>query len=135
MTDIKKDLQKKEAELEKGVERTRAKRVFTPAVDIVEQKDYILLFADMPGVDEKSVDITLDKDSLTIHGSVEPETHKGYRLAISEYGTGDYERTFTVSNEIDREKIIASVKDGVLRLTLPKVAVAGTRKIPVKGNA
>ncbi len=135
MTDRKKDLQKNEAELEKVVERTRAKRVFTPAVDIVEQKDYILLFADMPGVDEKSIDITLDKDSLTIHGSVEAETHKGYSLAISEYGTGDYERTFTVSNEIDREKIIASVKDGVLRLTLPKAAVAGTRKIPVKGNA
>ena len=135
MTDRKKDLQKKEAELEKVVERTREKRVFTPAVDIVEQKDYILLFADMPGVDEKTVDITLEKDSLTIHGSVEAETHKGYRLAISEYGTGDYERTFTVSNEIDREKIIASVKDGVLRLTLPKAVVAGTRKIPIKGNA
>jgi len=135
MTDTKRDLLKKEAELEKGIERTRAKRVFTPAVDIVEQKDYILLFADMPGVDEKTVDVTLDKDLLTIHGNVEPETHKGHRLVLSEYGTGDYERTFTVSNEIDREKIIASVKDGVLRLTLPKAAAARTRKIPVTGNA
>ncbi|MEN8262791.1 MAG: Hsp20/alpha crystallin family protein [Nitrospirota bacterium] len=135
MTDTKRDLLKKEAELEKGVERTRAKMVFTPAVDIIEQKDYILLFADMPGVDEKTVDVTLDKDLLTIHGSVEPETQKGHRLVLSEYGTGDYERTFTVSNEIDREKIIASVKDGVLRLTLPKAAAARTRKIPVTGNA
>ncbi len=135
MTDTKRDLLKKEAELEKGIERTRAKSVFTPAVDIVEQKDYILLFADMPGVDETTVDVTLDKDLLTIHGSVEQETHKGHRLVLSEYGTGDYERTFTVSNEIDREKIIASVKDGVLRLTLPKAAAARTRKIPVTGNA
>ncbi len=135
MTDIKKDLQKKELELEKGVERTRAKRVFTPAVDIIEQKDYILLFADMPGVDENTVDVTLDKDLLTIHGSVEAETIKGHRLVISEFGTGDYERTFTVSNDIDREKIIASVKDGVLRLTLPKAVIARTRKIPVTGNA
>ena len=135
MTDTKRDLLKKEVELEKGVERTRAKMVFTPAVDIVEQKDYILLFADMPGVDEKTVDVTLDKDLLTIHGSVEQETHKGQRLVLSEYGTGDYERTFTVSNKIDREKIIASVKDGVLRLTLPKAAAARTRKIPVTGNA
>ena len=135
MTDTKRDLLKKEAELEKGVERTRAKRVFTPAVDIIEQKDYIILLADMPGVDEKTVDVTLDKDLLTIHGSVEAETHKGHSLVISEYGTGDYERTFTVSNEIDREKIIASVKDGVLRLTLPKAAAARTRKIPVTGNA
>ncbi len=135
MTDTKRDLLKKEAALEKGIERTRAKRVFTPAVDIIEQKDYIILFADMPGVDEKTVDVTLDKDLLTIHGSVEQETHKGHRLVLSEYGTGDYERTFTVSNEIDREKIIASVKDGVLRLTLPKAAAARTRKIPVTGNA
>ena len=135
MTDIKKDLQKKEADLEKGEERTRAKRVFTPAVDIIEQKDYILLFADMPGVDEKTVNVSLDKDLLTIHGSVEPETIEGHRLVISEFGTGDYERTFTVTNDIDREKIIASVKDGVLRLTLPKAVIARTRKIPVTGNA
>ena len=135
MTDVKKDLQKKEAELERGVERTTAKRVFTPSVDIIDQKDYILLFADMPGVDENTVNITLDKDLLTIHGSVEQETHKGHRLVISEFGTGDYERTFTVSNEIDREKIVASVKDGVLRLTLPKALAARTRKIPVTGNA
>lgn len=135
MTDTKKDIQKKEAELEKGVERTREQRVYTPRVDIIEKKEYILLVADMPGVDEKSVDVTIEKDLLTIHGSVEPETHKNHRLAISEYGTGDYERTFTISDEIDREHIQASVKDGVLRLTLPKAEAAKTRHIPVTGNA
>jgi HSP20 family molecular chaperone IbpA len=135
MTDREKQLQKKEAELEKGVERTRAKRVYTPPVDIIEQKEYIILLADMPGVDENSVKVTLDKDMLTIHGDVEPEVHKNHRLVISEYGIGDYKRTFALSNEIDREKIKASMKDGVLRLTLPKAATARTRKIPVTGNA
>jgi HSP20 family molecular chaperone IbpA len=135
MTDREKQLQKKEAELEKGVERTRAKRVYTPPVDIIEQKEYIILLADMPGVDENSVKVTLDKDMLTIHGGVEPEVHKNHRLVISEYGIGDYKRTFALSNEIDREKIKASMKDGVLRLTLPKAATARTRKIPVTGNA
>ena len=66
MTDIKRELQKKEAELEKGVEHTRATRVFTPTVDIVEHKNDIVVLADMPGVDEKSVDITLEKELLTI---------------------------------------------------------------------
>ena len=135
MTDTNKELQKKEAELEKGVERTKAKQVYTPAVDIIEKKDNIVLIADMPGVDEKTVDITLEKDLLTIHGNVERDFHKDHRLVISEYGVVDNELTFTISNEIDKDHIRATVKDGVLRLFLPKTATAGTRKISVTGNA
>ncbi len=135
MKDSKKVLQTREKEHERGIERSRAARVFTPAVDIVEQKDYVVLLADMPGVDENTVSVTLDKDLLTIYGSVEPEIHEGHRPVISEYEIGDYERSFTISNGIDRNKIIASVKDGLLRLTLPRAATAGTRKIPVTGNA
>jgi len=134
MTDTTREINKKEAELEKGVETTRATRLFTPTVDIVEHKD-IVMYADMPGVDEKSVDIVLEKDLLTIYGKVEPEIPKNHRLVISEYGVGDYKRTFTVSDEIDRDKIQASVKDGVLKLVLPKAESAKTRKIPVTGNA
>ncbi len=135
MTDTNKELLKKEAELEKGVEPTRATRLYTPTVDIVEHKEDIVMFADMPGVDETSVDITLEKDLLTIYGKVEPEVPENHRLAISEYGVGDYKRTFTVSSEIDRDKIQASVKDGVLKLVLPKAEGAKTRKIQVTGNA
>jgi HSP20 family molecular chaperone IbpA len=135
MTDKKKEIQKKEAELEKGVERTRAKRVYTPTVDIIEKKDYIMLLADMPGVEGKSVNITLEKNLLTIHGTVEPEIQKNHRLVLSEYGVGDYERTFTISNEIDRDHIKASVKDGVLKLVLPKSEIAKTKHIPITGTA
>jgi HSP20 family molecular chaperone IbpA len=135
MTDTRKEVQKKEAGLERGVERTRTKRVYAPAVDIIEKRDDIVLLADMPGVDEKSVDITLEKDLLTIYGHVTGETPENHRLVISEYGTGDYQRTFTLSNEIDREKIQASVKDGVLKLLLPKAETARTRKIPVMAEA
>ncbi len=129
------EIKKREAELEKGIERTKARRVFMPAVDIVEKENDIVLFADMPGVDERSVDITLEKDLLTIHGTVEPDVPENHRLVLSEYGVGDYERTFTLSNEIDREHIKAVVKDGVLRLTLPKAERAKTKKIPVTGTA
>ncbi len=126
---------KKEAELEKGVERTRSRRVYTPAVDIIEREDDIILKADMPGVDENSIDITLEKDLLTIYGRVEGEVPENQRLVISEYGTGDYQRTFTLSNEIDRDQIRATVKDGVLQLVLPKAETARTRKIPVAASA
>ena len=129
-----KDIEKKETEVKEGVERTRSKKLYTPAVDILEGKDSLYLVADMPGVNENSVDITLEKNVLMIYGTVEPEIPEKHRLVSSEYGIGDYQRTFTLSDEIDREKIEATVKNGVLRLTLPKAEVAKTRKIPVKAQ-
>jgi len=135
MTDTLKEVQKKEAELEKGVERIRETRVYTPAVDIIEKGNDIVILADMPGVDENSVDVTLEKDLLTIYGKIEPEIPVNHKLMVSEYGIGDYQRTFTLSSEIDREHIQATVRDGVLRLVLPKADKEKTRKIPVTGHA
>lgn len=129
-----KDIEKRETEVKEGIERTRAKKLYTPQVDIIEGEDRLYLVADMPGVDEKSVDITLEKDVLTIYGTVEPEIPENHRLVSSEYGIGDYQRSFTVSDEIDRERIEATVRNGVLRLTLPKAEAAKTRKIPVKAQ-
>jgi HSP20 family protein len=129
-----KDVQKKEAEVKEGVERTRSKKLYTPPVDIIEGGDSLFLVADMPGVDENSVDITLDKNVLTIYGTVEPEMPENHRLVSAEYGIGDYQRSFTLSDEIDREKIQATLNNGVLRLTLPKAGPAKTRKIPVKAQ-
>lgn len=125
------EMQKKEAEVVEGTERTRAQRVYVPDTDILERKDDIVLTADMPGVDEGSVDITLDKNVLTIGGKVTPSFPDGYRLALSEYGIGDYERSFTLSNEINRDRIQATMKNGVLRLVLPKAEAVKTRKIRV----
>ena len=125
------EMVKKEAANQEGVERTRPRKVYTPAVDILEKKDVIVVTADMPGVDESSIDITLEKNILTIQGRVEPEVPEGYHLAFAEYGIGDYQRAFTISEEVDRDRIEASVKNGVLRLMLPKSAAAKTRKIAV----
>ena len=115
-------------------ERTRNRRVYSPDVDILEQKDAIVLLADMPGTDDKSVTITLDKNVLTLSGTVEPESFKGYTLKYAEYGIGDYQRSFTLSNMINQDKIEASVKDGVLRLILPKAEAAKARKIEVRAS-
>jgi len=135
MQAVRKDIQKKETQLKEGVERTRAKKLYAPAVDIIEGKDDIVVIADMPGVDEKSVDVTLEKETLTIYGKVEPEIPENHRLSYSEYGVGDYQRAFTLSDEINREKIQATVKNGVLKLILPKAESVKTRKIPIKAEA
>ncbi len=115
-------------------ERTRNRPIYAPDVDIYEVEDAIILLADMPGSDDKSVNITLENNILTIFGAVEMEPYKDYTLEFAEYGIGDYQRAFTLSNAIDQSKIDASVKDGVLRLTLPKAESAKARKIAIRAS-
>jgi len=128
------EAQKPEVTTTSDVERTRARRVYVPRVDIYEGTDDIVVVADMPGVDENSVDITLEKNVLTINGYVEPEAPEDYSLTYAEYEAGDYRRSFTLSNQIDQDHIKATVKNGVLRLWLPKSDVAKARKITVKAD-
>jgi HSP20 family protein len=128
-------IQKQEAQAPQGAEFTRARRVFMPRADIYETPDAIIVFSDMPGVDEKNVDITLEKNVLTISGHVEPPPlPSGVRLIYEEYEIGDYLRAFTLSDEVDRDRIEASMKQGVLKVTLPKSTSAKTRKISVKAE-
>ncbi len=134
MAETEKEIQKKEAETPETGERTRATRIYLPQVDIIEHRDDIVVIADMPGVDEKSVDLTLEKNVLTIYGKVSTDIPKDHRLSMSEYGIGDYQRVFTLSDEVDRDKIQATVKNGVLKLVMPKAASAKTTKIPVKAE-
>lgn len=131
MDNIKTDIEKQTAQNPVATERIKSGKVFIPRVDIRETKDAIALVADMPGVDEKSVDITLEKNVLTITGSVVPPVYQDYRIVHAEYDTGDFERAFTISDEVDREKIDATVKNGVLRVTLHKAEKAKVRKIAV----
>lgn len=135
MTEQTMELEKQEAETPAGVERASSRRVYVPRVDIREAGDQVVLTADMPGVDENSVDITLEKNVLTIEGRVEMERPNGYELAYAEYGIGDYHRTFALSNEVDQSRIEATVRNGVLRLVLPKSEVAKTRKIAVRAES
>ena len=118
---------------ETEAERTRAGACFVPRVDIYETEDGITVVADMPGVDEESIDITLEQNVLTINGYIEPRRPEDYSLAYAEYRVGDYERRFTVYDQVDKEKIEATVRDGVLRLELPK-AEPSTKKISVKAG-
>jgi len=124
---------KKKTEVSIPVEQTRPGAVFTPAVDIYETDKEIILLADMPGVKAKDINISLHDNVLTLEGDVTaPESNEEVDI-IREYRTGKFYRQFTLSQLIDQSKIDAEIKDGVLKLKLPKVEAATPRKIEVKG--
>lgn len=126
--------QKQEVTSPEGTERTRECLCFLPHTDIYEEGDQIVIVADVPGANEDSVEVTLEKNILTINAYVNSAMPEGYNLTYAEYEVGDYQRSFRISQEIDRDKIKAVIKDGVLRLFLPKAADARTRKISVKAG-
>ncbi len=122
--------EKKEVKKVAG-EGTRPGPVFIPVVDILENANEIIVLADMPGVESKSVTIDLKDNQLTITGKVDaPEGEKEISL-YKEFNWGDYFRQFTLSNVIDQGKISAKMEKGVLRLVLPKVEKAKPQKIKV----
>ena len=112
-------------------ELTREVRQFVPNVDIFETDEGLVLVADVPGVESEGLDVKLEKNILTIYGRAAPLDVGERELARAEYEPGDYHRSFTLSEEIDQGKIEASLKDGVLSLSLPKAKEALARKITV----
>ena len=123
---------KEKMTLSTAVEQTKPGIVFAPAVDIFETEKELTLLADMPGVKSDNLTIGINKNVLTMSGEVEAPEGENETEVIREYDTGKYFREFTLSNEIDQTKIYAMLKDGVLRLTLPKVEAVTPRKIEVK---
>jgi len=115
-------------------ERMRDRRVYVPRADIYETKEGLTLVMDVPGADKQSVDITLEKNVLTINAYPAAVKFGEHVLAYSEYSDGDYQRSFALSNEIDSAHIVAEVKNGVLTLHLPKVAEVKPQKISIKGG-
>jgi HSP20 family protein len=132
ITDSKALQVKEKAEVTTPAEQTRPGLVFTPAVDIFETEKEITLLADMPGVKSEDLNIDLRDNMLTLDGDVKPPEGTEEVDVIREYQTGNYYRQFTLSQVIDQAKIDAELKDGVLRLRLPKVEAATPRRIAVK---
>ena len=133
--DSNNDLKIKEKhELSGNVEHTRAGIVFTPDVDIFETDQSLTVLADMPGVTPESLTVDLRDDTLTITGGAVQTMAEGERTLITEYETGTYFRQFSLSEVIDQQGIDAQLKNGVLRLTLPKVQKASPRKIAVRSE-
>jgi HSP20 family protein len=112
-------------------ERTRHVPIFVPAADIYETGDALFLSLEMPGVNPDALNIMLDQRVLTISGRSRSSAPEGYSLTHHEYRDGDYERAFTLSEAIDNNKIEAELKEGVLRLKLPKSQPAPAKTINV----
>ncbi len=125
------EVKKQESGAVPATERMKTGNVYLPNVDIIEDREAIVLHADMPGVDEKDVIVTLENDVLTIEGKVHPARWEDHRLAYAEYGVGDYFRSFIINENIDRDKIQATLKDGILTIVLPKAEAAKPKKITV----
>jgi HSP20 family molecular chaperone IbpA len=134
MTDQVKTIetQAEEEIAEQKTERLRERRVYMPRTDIFEAKDELVLVMDVPGADDQSVEVSLEKSVLTINAYPVYASHEGHTLAYAEYGEGDYQRSFALSDEIDRTRIEAKVKNGVLYLHLPKLGEVKPHKISVK---
>jgi HSP20 family molecular chaperone IbpA len=118
-----------------GAETTRPGRTYSPTVDIFETDDAITVLADMPGVRADGLSIDLHEDILTIDGRVANDVEgNDERVLMREYATGGYRREFRVTNLIDRDRIDASLRDGVLKLVLPKAEAARPRRIEVRAR-
>jgi HSP20 family protein len=115
-------------------EPTRSGRAYQPDVDIYETDTALWLWADMPGVDEKNINIDLANGVLTIEGTVTLEDYKELAPVYTEYNVGNYVRRFSISSDIDLDAIKARMANGILELELPKAERARPRKITVATN-
>ena len=128
------DLQKRsETPLERTVEPASEERQFIAPTDIRETNDNIVLTADMPGVKPDGVNVTLENDVLTVIGMVADEHRPSAGAAYVEYEVGNYRRSFSLSDKIDRNRIEARMNNGVLTLTLPKT-LPSQKQIEVKAG-
>ena len=115
-----------------ALEQTRPGPVFVPAVDIFEIDGDITVLADMPGVKPDDLTIDLRDNVLTMSGEASNPAGADETELIREYHVGRYHRQFTVSDNIDQDKIEANLTDGVLRLVLPKAEASKPRRIAIK---
>ncbi len=105
----------------------------SPAVDITEEEGAFKVSAEVPGMSEKNIDVSLSGDMLTIKGEKRQEREeKGDNRYLSERSYGAFQRSFSLPEDVDREKIAASFDKGVLTVTLPRSTKAAPKKIEVK---
>jgi HSP20 family protein len=114
-----------------------AEQWLAPRIDVKETKDNIVLTADLPGIAEKDIEVTLSGRQLTISGqrTEEREEKEGERYYAYEREHGSFSRTFTMPEGADVEHIQADLKDGVLAVVIPKVAGAQGKRIPIGAAA
>jgi HSP20 family molecular chaperone IbpA len=104
---------------------------YTPRVDVLETNDQILIIADLPGCRPEDVNIRYENGQLEVYCKCPPRQDAGGYL-LNEYGVGDYYRAFAINEAIDSDKINATLKQGMLTVTLPKSVSSAPRRIAVQ---
>jgi HSP20 family molecular chaperone IbpA len=112
--------------------RTQSAPAMIPNVDVVEDDAGITISADLPGVPKDKLLLRIEGESLQIEGELVSDAPEGMEAIYAEVRLPRYRRAFTLSRELDTEKINASMKDGVLNLRIPKAEHAQPRRIEVK---
>jgi HSP20 family protein len=112
-------------------QRQQEARAMLPRVDVLEDDTGITLLADLPGVPKDQLELKVDGDTLLIEGTVTPQTPERLEPVYAEVRVPRYRRVFTLSRELDPGRIEANLKDGVLKLVIPKQAHAQPRRITV----
>jgi HSP20 family protein len=105
---------------------------FAPAVDVYEDEHQVTLKIEVPGIDEKDIDVRVENNTLTVHGErkiEKEEKEENYRRVERHYGT--FTRTFTLPTTVDTENVAATYDKGVLKIALPKKAEAKPKQIKV----
>jgi HSP20 family protein len=102
-----------------------------PPVDVIEREDGMVLLADLPGVDEDGLTVQVEQQVLWIEGR-RSRLPEGARVHLDELGEGDFYREFRLSDDLDVASIQASLRDGVLRLQIPKSEHLRPRSIPIR---
>ncbi len=105
-----------------------------PAVDVIENESGITVKADLPGVTKEGLSIRVDGETLTLEGQVSLGEARKLESVYAEVRTAQYKRTFVLSRDLDTSKIDATMKNGVLTLTVPKLEQAKPRRIQVRSE-
>ena len=115
-----------------GREEALTTSAFAPAVDVYEDEHNVTLKVQVPGIDEKDIDIRIENNTLTLHGErkfEKEEKEENFRRVESSYGS--FTRSFTLPQTVDAEKVTADYSKGVLKINLPKKAEAKPKQIKV----
>jgi len=110
-------------------ERQEETVFFRPATDVLETREAVVLRFDMPGVSRDHVDITVDKGTLTVTGHAEKEQMG--QCVYRETRIGDYQRQFTLTEDVDVDQVTAEMEAGVLMIRIPKAEKTKPKKIKI----
>ena len=117
-----------------GLRRIHGDWAGGPRTDLIDNGEALVVKAEVPGMEDKDLEVTIEGKALTIRGKRENAVPEGYTVHRRERGAYEFSRAFNLPCRVDSEKVAASLKDGILELTMPKVPEAKPRQIAIASN-